>query len=129
MRNSTYIIFVISYAISLLDFITLSCVQFQLYTYITFVFIFVIYRFRAFILYICSLCIHLHFHYCRNLSSSQCTYLLSSYIFVNEFVISHSIITFDHYIQYLLLLLVRSFIYLYDAYSLIFSIIIHTCLC
>ena len=122
--NLTYIICIISYVILLLDFITLSRVQFRLDIYIVFVFIFVIYRLShlfyafVFVFVIVATC-HLH---------NVCIHCLAIYLLM-KFAISHSIIAFDHYIQYLLSLLVRSFIYLYDAYPLIFSIIIHTYSC
>src|SRR6266496_2603269 len=85
VRKPTYIIFVISYMILLLDFVTSSCVQFLEfdfdfdYIYIAFVFIFILYRWshslyafiRMFVLYafvfvfviIASCCLHnVHIH-------------------------------------------------------------------
>ena len=142
MRNPTYTIFVILYTISLLDFVTSSrvqlsnsisisiiyvyciCLRILFYTHMLFYMI-VLYRFSRIHLYVHSLRIHLCSHYHRILPSSQCMYLSSRYIFVNEFIVSHLIIVFNYYIQYSSLLLVRSFIYLYDVYHLIFSIVIH----
>ena len=71
VRKSIYIIFVILYVISLLDFITLSCVWFWLDIYITFVFIFIIYRllhlFYTFVfvfVIVATCCLHnVHIHH------------------------------------------------------------------
>src|SRR6266516_1832054 len=110
----TYIIFVVSYAILLLDFVTLSRVQFRFCSililsisiiYIVFVFAFFIFKKAS----ACLCC------------ASQCTYLPFSYIFINAVAIHIQYclrpplnciqsFVFNHYIQYLLLLFMRSFI-------------------
>ncbi len=114
MGKPTYIIFVVSYAILLLDFVTLSCVQFQfcsisilliLIIYIVFVFAFFMFKKAS-------------AHSCCAL---QCTYSPFSYIFINavaihiQYCLCPSLnriqsFVFNHYIQYLLLLFMRSFI-------------------
>src|SRR5436190_7984297 len=113
MKNLIYIIFIISYAILLLDFITLSCVQFLEfnfdfnYIYITFVFIFVIYRFCAFIhmfilyTFILHFCYHHIHHLCNVCIHYSVIYssMQSSFIFDIVFVIC--CIAFDICCHYL----------------------------
>ena len=119
MKNLIYIIFVILYVILLLDFVTLSHVQFWLDIYIAFIFIFIIYRLlHSFYTFVFIFIIVTTHHLCN-----ICIYCLAIYSLMNlsyHIWLLHLIIIFDIHCCYLWDF---SLYFVFNCYCSIFSIV------